>query len=228
MSSPRARPATTNDVVARVDRADGTVGVYPLEGSDGLAEYWDYRWRKYGEQLWKKRTAEPERVAFARWVADQDRADGARAGARDADAFSHAEPPTGTARAPTTGPWQRHPVLHDAGGLGDDPAVDPVCATAGSASGSPRSRRRRSRSSASRSGSSRRSGCSRSSPILDPFFGREGALPVRELATRRLDAVHPGPGLAADLGAVVGGRARRGRAHRRLPARAWRPWSSSS
>jgi hypothetical protein len=69
-------PRTTNQVVARVDRADGTVGLYSLEGSDGLAEYWDYRWRKYGEQLWKKRTAEPERVAFARWVADGDRAEG--------------------------------------------------------------------------------------------------------------------------------------------------------
>ena len=69
-------PRTTNDVVARVDRADGTVGVYPLDGGNGVAEYWDYRWRKYGEQLWKKRTAERERIAFARWIADQDRAAG--------------------------------------------------------------------------------------------------------------------------------------------------------
>jgi hypothetical protein len=69
-------PRTTNEVSARVDRTDGTVGVYPLTGSDGLSEYWDYRWRKYGEQLWKKRLAERERTAFARWVADQDRAGG--------------------------------------------------------------------------------------------------------------------------------------------------------
>ncbi|MEJ2861397.1 hypothetical protein [Actinomycetospora flava] len=69
-------PRTTNDVVARVDRADGGVGVYPLEGSNGVAEYWDYRWRKYGEQLWKKRGAERERTAFAGYIADQDRAAG--------------------------------------------------------------------------------------------------------------------------------------------------------
>jgi hypothetical protein len=69
-------PRTTNDVVARVDRADGTVGVYPLDGSAGVAEYWDYRWRKLGEQLWKKRTAERERIAFSRYVADQDRTAG--------------------------------------------------------------------------------------------------------------------------------------------------------
>jgi hypothetical protein len=69
-------PRTTNDVVARVERADGTVGVYPLEGGNGVTEYWDYRWRKYGEQLWKKRGAERERIAFAGWIADQDRADG--------------------------------------------------------------------------------------------------------------------------------------------------------
>ncbi|MEJ2884950.1 hypothetical protein [Actinomycetospora aeridis] len=69
-------PRSSNDVLARVDRADGTVGVYPLASGDGLSEYWDYRWRKYGEQLWTKRGAEHERVAFARWFADQDRAAG--------------------------------------------------------------------------------------------------------------------------------------------------------
>lgn len=69
-------PRMSNEVSARVDRADGTVGVYPLENGDGLTEYWDYRWRKYGEQLWRKPGAEQERVAFARWFADQDRAAG--------------------------------------------------------------------------------------------------------------------------------------------------------
>ena len=47
-----------------------------MEGGIGITEYWDYRWRKYGEQLWRKRTAERERVAFAGWIADQDRAAG--------------------------------------------------------------------------------------------------------------------------------------------------------
>ena len=68
----------TSDVVARVDRANGTVGVYPVESGDGLSEYWNYRWRKYGEQLWTRPTAERERAAFATWVADQDRAAGNR------------------------------------------------------------------------------------------------------------------------------------------------------
>ncbi|PVZ13273.1 hypothetical protein [Actinomycetospora cinnamomea] len=71
-------PRVTNEVVARVERADGTVGVYPLHGGNGLTEYWDYRWRKYGEQMWKKRSAERERAAFAGWVADRDRAAGHR------------------------------------------------------------------------------------------------------------------------------------------------------
>ena len=87
-------PRTTNEVVARVDRADGTVGIYSLEGGDGLAEYWDYRWRKYGEQLWKKRAAEPERDAFAGWIADQDRAAGHQPVRVTLVRINHAEPPT--------------------------------------------------------------------------------------------------------------------------------------
>ncbi|MDD7942282.1 hypothetical protein PHK61_28090 [Actinomycetospora lutea] len=69
-------PRTTNHVFARVDRDDGTVGVYPMASDAGLPEYWNYRWRKYAEQLWRKPAAERERVAFARWTAEQDRAAG--------------------------------------------------------------------------------------------------------------------------------------------------------
>ena len=104
-------PRTTNDVVARVDRADGTVGVYPLEGGIGVAEYWDYRWRKYGEQLWKKRTAERERVAFAGWIADQDRAAG-----HEPVRVTLVRDRTGRTcprdrRAPTRGPWREIPFF---------------------------------------------------------------------------------------------------------------------
>lgn len=69
-------PQMSNEVIARVDRADGTVGVYTLVGGDGVTEYWDYRWRKYGEQLWQEQSAEQERAAFARWFAQQDSAAG--------------------------------------------------------------------------------------------------------------------------------------------------------
>jgi hypothetical protein len=73
--APNPRLETSN-VAARVDRADGTVGFYPLAADAGISEYWNYRWRKYGEQMWTQQSAERERVAFARWLADQDRAAG--------------------------------------------------------------------------------------------------------------------------------------------------------
>ncbi|MHC1561080.1 hypothetical protein ACR9E3_19130 [Actinomycetospora sp. C-140] len=73
--APNPRLETSN-VVARVERTDGTVGEYPLESAAGISEYWNYRWRKYGEQLWTDKTAEAERATFSRWVAAQDRAAG--------------------------------------------------------------------------------------------------------------------------------------------------------
>ncbi|MDD7916186.1 hypothetical protein [Actinomycetospora callitridis] len=103
-------PRTTNLVVARVDRVDGTVGVYPLEGSDGLAEYWDYRWRKYGEQLWKKRAAERERTAFAGWIADQDRATGHQPVRVTLVRVNHANPPPGSPE-PSGGTWRDIPFF---------------------------------------------------------------------------------------------------------------------
>lgn len=75
--APNPRLETSN-VAARVERADGTVGVYPVESGNGLSEYWNYRWRKYGEQLWIRTSTERERAAFARWIAEQDRAAGHR------------------------------------------------------------------------------------------------------------------------------------------------------
>lgn len=103
-------PRTTNQVVARVDRADGTVGTYPLAGSDGVAEYWDYRWRKYGEQLWKKRSAERERTAFARWVADQDRAAGHEPVRVTLVRSLQVNPPPGRP-APDEGAWREIPFF---------------------------------------------------------------------------------------------------------------------
>jgi hypothetical protein len=103
-------PRTTNDVIARVDRTDGTVGVYPLEGGNGVAEYWDYRWRKYGEQLWKKRAAERERTAFAGWIADQDRAAGHQTVRVTLVRINHPNPPPGSPD-PSGGTWQDIPFF---------------------------------------------------------------------------------------------------------------------
>lgn len=103
-------PRTTNHVVARVERTDGTVGVHPLDGGDGITEYWDYRWRKYGEQLWKKKTAERERVAFAGWIADQERADGHEPVRVTLTRSSYTNPPPGGA-AGDAGTWREIPFF---------------------------------------------------------------------------------------------------------------------
>jgi hypothetical protein len=97
-------PRATNNVVARIDRADGSVGVVPMENGGGLTEYWDYRWRKYAEQLWQQQGAERERVAFARWLADQDRASGHQPVRVTLLRSTRALPPPGEPADP--GPWQ--------------------------------------------------------------------------------------------------------------------------
>ena len=86
------------------------MGVYPLQGGNGVAEYWDYRWRKYGEQLWKKRTAERERVAFAVWLADQDRGAGHQPVRVTLVRNAHANPPPGSP-APDDGTWREIPFF---------------------------------------------------------------------------------------------------------------------
>ena len=110
--APNPRIETSN-VVGRVERADGTLGDYPLESGAGISEYWNYRWRKYGEQLWTRPTAEPERVAFARWIARRGPGQRARAGARDTSPGHPAEP--ATRPGPRRRAMARNPVLHDAG-----------------------------------------------------------------------------------------------------------------
>lgn len=99
----------TSDVVARVERADGTVETYPLDAAAGLSEYWNYRWRKYGEQLWIGPPAERERAAFARWVADQDRAAGHRPVRVTLVRITRPNLPPGP--GPDTGPWTEVPFF---------------------------------------------------------------------------------------------------------------------
>lgn len=99
----------TSDVAARIDRADGTVGVHALDSGDGLSEYWNYRWRKYGEQLWTRPAADQERTAFARWVADQDRAAGHLPVRVTLVRFTRPNLPPGP--GPDTGPWREVPFF---------------------------------------------------------------------------------------------------------------------
>ncbi len=68
----------TSFVLAQVEHADGTVEVRPIPTDAGLSEYWNYRWRKYGEQLWTAEDSAAERATFARWIVDEDLAAGGR------------------------------------------------------------------------------------------------------------------------------------------------------
>ena len=48
--SPNPRQQTVY-VLARVERADGSVAVHPVPTGIGPSEYWGYRWQKYEESL---------------------------------------------------------------------------------------------------------------------------------------------------------------------------------
>jgi hypothetical protein len=61
---------------ARVLERDGTTTKYPVPLSLGLAEYWDYRWQRYGDSMLNGPDNTPRWAPYARWVADQDRAAG--------------------------------------------------------------------------------------------------------------------------------------------------------
>jgi hypothetical protein len=70
--NPRAR---TVYILARLERADGSVALRPLPTSIGPASYWEYRWRKYGEKLSGSQGRALHRP-YAEWVVDQDRREG--------------------------------------------------------------------------------------------------------------------------------------------------------
>lgn len=61
---------------ARVLERDGTTTKYPVPMSLGIAEYWDYRWQRYGDSMLNGPDNTPRWAPYARWVADQDRAAG--------------------------------------------------------------------------------------------------------------------------------------------------------
>jgi len=62
-------------IVARLERADGSVTLRPVPAGVGASEYWHYRWQKYeetlsesgGRILWRP---------YAEWVVGQDRSEG--------------------------------------------------------------------------------------------------------------------------------------------------------
>jgi hypothetical protein len=70
-------PRETSLVYARIDHVDGTFALRGIPYTSGISEYWNYRWSKLGEQL-QRNDRLPERVAFARWIADRDREVGGR------------------------------------------------------------------------------------------------------------------------------------------------------
>lgn len=68
-------PRRTGTILTVIQRADGTSVTLPQFGADGLDEIWDYRRRTFVSQLGGP-NREADRAAYARWVADQDRAAG--------------------------------------------------------------------------------------------------------------------------------------------------------
>ncbi len=72
--SPNPRGSTVY-VLARVDRADGSVAFHPIPTGIGLSEYWGYRWQKYGESLSEAGGSALLRP-YAEWVVGQDQREG--------------------------------------------------------------------------------------------------------------------------------------------------------
>ena len=215
-SSRRIRPARRTTSSARVERADGTVGLLPAGGRRRARRVLGLPLAQVRRAAMEE-AARPSRSASPSPAGSPTRTEPSGHVPVRVTLMRSARPnlPPGQP-GPDDGPVARHPVLHDTGGPAMTAAVDPVArrlapllvrpAVDGAGRGPPHRVR------------ARRDGLDvLARPVLDPFFGRGGAIPVRELAIRRLDALHPGAGLATDLGAVVGGRARRGRPHRRLP-----------
>ncbi|WP_433802070.1 hypothetical protein [Actinomycetospora sp. CA-084318] len=61
---------------ARVLDRDGTTTSVPIPTTTGVSEYWDYRWQRYGDTLLNGPDNKPRWAPYARWVADQQRAQG--------------------------------------------------------------------------------------------------------------------------------------------------------
>jgi hypothetical protein len=72
--SPNPRQETAY-ILARVERADGSVVFRPIPTGIGASEYWGYRWQKYGESLFEVGDPTLWRE-YAAWVVGQDQREG--------------------------------------------------------------------------------------------------------------------------------------------------------
>jgi hypothetical protein len=63
-------------VLARIERADGSVAFRPIPTGIGPSEYWGYRWQKYGESLSDPVGGRGLWRPYAEWVVNQDRREG--------------------------------------------------------------------------------------------------------------------------------------------------------
>jgi hypothetical protein len=61
---------------ARVTDQDGTVTVRPIPIQHGLAEYWDYRWQRWGDTLLNGPENRERWAPYCLWVANEERAAG--------------------------------------------------------------------------------------------------------------------------------------------------------
>lgn len=68
----------SNYLEARVLDRDGTTTVVPVPLTMGLSEYWDYRWQRYGDTMLNGPDNVPRWAPYARWIADEQRAEGRR------------------------------------------------------------------------------------------------------------------------------------------------------
>lgn len=75
--SPNPRQSSVY-VVARIERADGSVGLRPIPTGIGPSAYWGYRWQKYGESLASPTEGRTLWRPYAEWVVDQDRQAGGK------------------------------------------------------------------------------------------------------------------------------------------------------
>jgi hypothetical protein len=67
--NPRAQ---SSYILARVERADGSVAVRQIPTGVGLSAYWEYRWRKFAESMAEPGGGRGLWRSYAEWVVSED------------------------------------------------------------------------------------------------------------------------------------------------------------
>lgn len=99
----------SNYLEARVLDRDGSTTVLPAPITTGLSEYWDYRWQRYSDSILNGPDNKPRWAPYARWIADQQRAQGRHPVVVTlVNVFSESQPPSG---ATPRGPWTERPFF---------------------------------------------------------------------------------------------------------------------